>query len=65
MLKVYRLIIVCLSNMSNDKEGATMQEIWDAIGMDHQYSVVEYLVLWFRLRIGNQAFIEKDMNLTI
>jgi hypothetical protein len=32
------------------------------IGMDHQYSVVEYLVLWFRLRIGNQSFFEKDMS---
>jgi hypothetical protein len=33
------------------------------IAMDHQYSVVEYLVLYIRLRIGNQSFIEKDMSL--
>jgi hypothetical protein len=33
------------------------------IVMYHQYSVVEYLVLLFSLRIGNQSFIEKDMIL--
>jgi hypothetical protein len=33
------------------------------ICMDHQYSVVEYLVLWFRLKISNQSFTEKEYEL--
>jgi hypothetical protein len=37
-------------------------KILSHIGMDHKYSVVKYLVLYFRLRIGNQSFIEKGYD---
>jgi hypothetical protein len=32
------------------------------IGMDDQYSEISYLMLYFRLRIGYQSFIEKSIK---
>jgi hypothetical protein len=59
---------VSTKSLSNDKFHYLMKS-WlfcvpeKDIGTDHQYSVVRYLVLQFRLRIDNHSFIEKDMSL--
>lgn len=51
-----------ISYLMSQQEINQLIHICGLIGIDHQYSVVVYLVLSFRLRIDHQSFIEMDMR---